>query len=68
MEEKKKDLRDERQREQREGAAENADLSLGLEENMLFILVFFSSASLVEPGRIGSVQSISDFENQNQTA
>jgi hypothetical protein len=41
MEEKKKDLRDERQIEQREGATENADLSLGLEENMLFILVFF---------------------------
>jgi hypothetical protein len=30
-----------RNREQGEGATENADLSLGLEENMLFILVFF---------------------------
>ena len=28
---------------------------------------FFSRASLVEPGRFGSVQSVSDFENQNRT-
>jgi len=35
---------------------------------MLFILVFFfSRASLVEPGRFGSVQLVSDFENRNQT-
>ena len=34
---------------------------------MLFILFFFSRASLVEPGRFGSVQSVSDFENQNRT-
>jgi len=34
---------------------------------MLFILVFFSSASLVEPGRFGSVQSVSDFGNRNRT-
>jgi hypothetical protein len=61
-----------RGREKGEEAAEkvrmvNDDLSLGL-ENMLFILVFFfSRASLVEPGRFGSVQSVSDFENQNRT-
>jgi len=61
-----------RGREKGEEAAEkvrmvNDDLSLGL-ENMLFILVFFfSRASLVEPGRFGSVQSISDFKNQNRT-
>jgi len=30
-----------RDREQGEGEIENADLSLRLEENMLFILVFF---------------------------
>jgi hypothetical protein len=42
MEEKKTDLRDERQRVGRGGSWEskNGDLSLGL-ENMLFILVFF---------------------------
>ena len=34
---------------------------------MLFILFFFSRASLVEPGRFGSVQSVSDFKNQNRT-
>jgi hypothetical protein len=34
---------------------------------MLFILVFFfSRASLVEPVRFGSVQSVSDFENQTE--
>jgi hypothetical protein len=41
MEEKKTNLRDERQREQGEGVTGNADLSLGLEENILFILFFF---------------------------
>jgi len=41
IEEKKANLIDERQREKGEGAAENADLSLGLEENILIILVFF---------------------------
>jgi len=56
-----------RDREQGEGAAENVDLSLWLEEDMLFILVFFfSSASLVEPGWFGSVQSVSDFENRTE--
>jgi hypothetical protein len=34
---------------------------------MLFILFFFSRASLVELGRFGSVQSISDFKNRNRT-
>ena len=34
---------------------------------MLFILLFFSRDNLVEPGRFGSVQSVSDFENQNRT-
>jgi hypothetical protein len=54
--EKKTILRDERQRERRGGGweSENSDLSLGL-ENMLFILLFFSRASLVEPGRFGSI-------------
>jgi len=33
---------------------------------MLFILFFFSRASLVELGRFGSVQSISDFKNRNR--
>ena len=65
IEEKKANLRDERQREKGEGAAGNADLSLGLEENILFILAFFSSAILVELGQVGSVQSVSNFENQN---
>ena len=78
MEEKKTDLRDrehgggedtfERQEtESRERGQLRMHLSLGLEENMLFILVFFSSASLVEPGRFGSVQSVSDFGNRNRT-
>ena len=67
IEEKKANLRDERQREKGEGAAGNADLSLALEENILFILVFFSSAILVELGQVGSVQSVSNFENQNRT-
>jgi hypothetical protein len=56
--EKKTILRDERQREGRGGGweSENGDLNLGL-ENMLFILFFFfSRASLVEPGRFGSVR------------
>jgi hypothetical protein len=66
VEEKKTNLRDERQREQGEGATANADLSLGLEENILFILFFFSSASLVESGWIGSVQSVSNFENRTK--
>jgi hypothetical protein len=35
---------------------------------MLFILLFFFSRdSLVELGRFGSVQSVSDFENRNRT-
>ena len=34
---------------------------------MLFILFFFSRDNLVEPGRFGSVQSVSDFENRNRT-
>ena len=34
---------------------------------MLFILLFFSRDNLVEPGRFGSVQSVSDFENRNRT-
>jgi hypothetical protein len=34
---------------------------------MLFILSFFSRASLVEPGRFGSVQSVLDFKNRNRT-
>jgi hypothetical protein len=46
--------------------SENGEISLGL-ENMLFILLFFSRDNLVEPGRFGSVQSVSDFENQNRT-
>ena len=67
IEDKKANLRDERQREKGEGAAGNADLSLALEENILFILVFFSSVILVELGQVGSVQSVSNFENQNRT-
>jgi hypothetical protein len=80
MEEKKTDLRDERQRawkrrrhiweirdREKERGQLRMHLSLGLEENMLFILFFFSSASLVEPGRFGSVQSVSDFGNRNRT-
>jgi len=67
IEDKKANLRDGRQREKGEGAARNADLSLALEENILFILVFFSSAILVELGQVGSVQSVSNFENQNRT-
>jgi len=46
--------------------SENGEINLGL-ENMLFILLFFSRDNLVEPGRFGSVQSVSDFENQNRT-
>jgi len=42
---------------------ENATLGLGLQKNILFILVFFK----YWPGWIGSVQSISDFENRNRT-
>jgi hypothetical protein len=34
---------------------------------MLFILLFFSRDNLVEPGRFGSVQSVSEFENRNRT-
>jgi hypothetical protein len=66
--EKKTNLRDERQRAGRGGGweNENGDLSLGL-ENMLFILVFFSRASLVKLGRFGSVQSVLNFENWNRT-
>jgi len=45
--------------------SENGEISLGL-ENMLFILLF-SRDSLVEPGRFGSVQLVSDFENRNRT-
>jgi hypothetical protein len=33
---------------------------------MLFILLF-SRDRLVEPGRFGSVQLVSDFENRNRT-
>ena len=51
-----------RDKEQGEGAADNADLSLRLELICYLYLFFFSSASLVEPGRFGSVQSVSDFE------
>jgi hypothetical protein len=39
----------------------NANLGLGLEKNILFILVFFLSAGLVGLVRFGSVQSVSDF-------
>jgi hypothetical protein len=46
--------------------SKNGEISLGL-ENMLFILFFFSRDNLVEPGRFGSVQSVSDFENRNRT-
>jgi hypothetical protein len=66
--EKKADLRDERAGRGGGWESENGEISLEL-ENMLFILVFFflSRDSLVEPGRFGSVQSVSDFENQNRT-
>ena len=68
--EKKTILRDERQREGRGGGweSENGDLSLGL-ENMLFILFFFFKSQLSWTGsvRFGSVQSISNFKNRNQT-
>jgi hypothetical protein len=68
--EKKTILRDERQREGRGGGweSENGDLNLGL-ENMLFILFFFFKSQLSWTGsvRFGSVQSISDFKNRNQT-
>jgi hypothetical protein len=67
IEDKKANLRDERQKEKGEGATGNADLSFALEENILFILVFFSSAILVELGQVDSVQSVSNFENQNRT-
>ena len=65
--EKKADLRDETTGRGGGWESENGEISLGL-ENILFILVFFFSRdSLVEPGRFGSVQSVSDFENRNRT-
>jgi hypothetical protein len=45
----------------------NATVGLGLEKNILFILVFFFNVGLVEPVWFGSVQSVSEFENQNRT-
>jgi len=54
MEEKKTNLRDERQREQGEGVTGNADLSLGLEENILFILFFFQVLAWLS--RVGLVR------------
>ena len=40
--------------------------TLGLENNV-FILVFFLKCWLVELVRFGSVQSVSNFRNRNQT-
>ena len=36
-------------------------------KNFLFILIFFLKWWLGEPVRFGSVQSVSDFRNQNRT-
>jgi len=33
---------------------------------VIYTCFFFSSASLVEPGWFGSVQSVSDFENRTE--
>jgi len=38
---------------------------LRVRKSILFIVVFFLSAGLVEPVRFGSVQSVSDFGNRN---
>ena len=81
MEEKKTNLRDERQRawrkrrhiweirdrEQGEGAAKNAFKFRVRRKYAIYTCFFFSSSSLVEPGRFGSVQSVSDFGNRNRT-
>jgi hypothetical protein len=40
---------------------------LRVRKSILFIVVFFLSAGLVEPVRFGSVQSVSDFGNRNRT-
>jgi hypothetical protein len=56
-----------RDREQGEGAAENALKFKVRRKYAIYTCFFFSSASLVEPGRFSSVQSVSDFENQNRT-
>ena len=56
-------------REEGEGRLENEQsltLGLGLEKAS-YLYVFFLSASLVEPVRFGSVQSVSDFRNRYRT-
>jgi len=40
---------------------------LRVRKSILFIVVFFLSAGLVEPVRFGSIQSVSDFGNRNRT-
>jgi hypothetical protein len=50
-------------REQREGGL-NVTLGLGL-ENILFILAFFLSASLVEPDRFNRFQALKTESNRN---
>ena len=54
----------EKKGEKRGGGLLNVTLDLGF---FLFILAFFLSAGMVEPVRFGSIQSVSDFENQNRT-
>jgi len=45
----------------------NAPLGLGLEKAIYLYLFFFLSVGLDEPVRFSSVQSVSDFQNRNQT-
>jgi hypothetical protein len=66
--EKSEKRESERRWEQKEGrlSGEKVTLGLGLQKNVLFILVFLS-VGLGEPVRFGSVQSVSDFKNRNRT-
>ena len=59
------EMHGEMQRAKRGGQL-NVTLGLGL-KNILFILAFFLSVCLVELIRFDSVQSASDFRNQNRT-
>jgi hypothetical protein len=58
----------ERRREQREGrlSLKNVTLGLGLQKNILFILVFFLSAGLVEPVRFNRFQTLKTETKPNR--
>ena len=52
--------------EQREGVVGNTNLGLGLEKNILFILVFFfSSAGLIESIRFNRFQTLKTKPTRN---